>query len=493
MINFPITQADCLYGYIEDYNKSSMDQDSYFGMINNTNQNLDQIEDDSLENRYPFFDQLPYVYSPIPNYYDKINPFIVNFIGKIDFDFIMGSVDLDIEISTFLDEIDELGTFKVQPYIVDGYQYDNIMHDGDKKDVYVNIDDKLTQDQIIEQVKAQDVLGKELKIIVESSTYQNNKVGNYSIILKATDSYGLESKIELKVHVIDITAPKIVQNKDVRIPYGQKITEQELLAYFTITDNVGVISNKFILPTGFEFDKALSYGKYNLTLESKDSSSNTKRFSFVVDVYDGTAPVFSRRNGQISDSITVGYSESLNYDINNIINLFEAVDAIDGNCDIYLKSGRLKMIIGSHVLVLGAKDKVNNESTLSIVVTVVNDIPPIFILSDKIIQTSPARPLTVEQIKQVLENHILKNNFVKNIEFDASEYLNKTDVEGEYIVSYSYLNQNNEKVEDTFEIIVKGDSQAKNTRVSIWTKIRIFFEKLWNWICGRGFKANSEL
>ena len=120
-------------------------------------------------------------------------------------------------------------------------------------------------------------------------------------------------------------------------------------------------------------------------------------------------------------------------------------------------------------------------------------IPPIFILSDKIIQTSPARPLTVEQIKQVLENHILKNNFVKNIEFDASEYLNNTDVEGEYIVSYSYLNQNNEKVEDTFEIIVKGDSQAKNTRVSIWTKIRIFFEKLWNWICGRGFKANSEL
>ena len=127
LINFPITQADCLYGYIEDYNKSSMDQDSYFGMINNTNQNLDQIEDDSLENRYPFFDQLPYVYSPIPNYYDKINPFIVNFIGKIDFDFIMGSGDLDIEISTFLDEIDELGTFKVQPYIVDGYQYDNIM------------------------------------------------------------------------------------------------------------------------------------------------------------------------------------------------------------------------------------------------------------------------------------------------------------------------------------------------------------------------------
>lgn len=493
LINFPITQADCLYGYIEDYNKSSIDQDSYFGMINNTNQNLDQIEDDSLENRYPFFDQLPYVYSPIPNYYDKINPFIVNFIGKIDFDFIMGSGDLDIEISTLLDEIDELGTFKVQPYIVDGYQYDNIMHDGDKKDVYVNIDDKLTQYQIIEQVKAQDVLGKELKIIVESSTYQNNKVGNYSIILKATDSYGLESKIELKVHVIDITAPKIVQNKDVRIPYGQKITEQELLAYFTITDNVGVISNKFILPTGFEFDKALSYGKYNLTLESKDSSSNTKRFSFVVDVYDGTAPVFSRKNGQISDPITVGYSESLNYDINNIINLFEAVDAIDGNCDIYLKSGRLKMIIGSHVLVLGAKDKVNNESTLSIVVTVVNDIPPIFILSDKIIQTSPARPLTVEQIKQVLENHILKNNFVKNIEFDASEYLNNTDVEGEYIVSYSYLNQNNEKVEDTFEIIVKGDSQAKNTRVSIWTKIRIFFEKLWNWICGRGFKANSEL
>lgn len=54
LINFPITQADCLYGYIEDYNKSSMDQDSYFGMINNTNQNLDQIEDDSLENRYPF-------------------------------------------------------------------------------------------------------------------------------------------------------------------------------------------------------------------------------------------------------------------------------------------------------------------------------------------------------------------------------------------------------------------------------------------------------
>ena len=361
--------------------------------------------------------------------------------------------------------------------------------------VYVTSDraEVMTEPNENTQKVATLVKGKELKIIVESSTYQNNKVGNYSIILKATDSYGLESKIELKVHVIDITAPKIVQNKDVRIPYGQKITEQELLAYFTITDNVGVISNKFILPTGFEFDKALSYGKYNLTLESKDSSSNTKRFSFVVDVYDGTAPVFSRKNGQISDPITVGYSESLNYDINNIINLFEAVDAIDGNCDIYLKSGRLKMIIGSHVLVLGAKDKVNNESTLSIVVTVVNDIPPIFILSDKIIQTSPARPLTVEQIKQVLENHILKNNFVKNIEFDASEYLNNTDVEGEYIVSYSYLNQNNEKVEDTFEIIVKGDSQAKNTRVSIWTKIRIFFEKLWNWICGRGFKANSEL
>lgn len=88
-----------------------MDQDSYFGMINNTNQNLDQIEDDSLENRYPFFDQLPYVYSPIQNYYDKINPFIVNFIGKIDFDFIMGSGDLDIEISTLLDEIDEIRNF----------------------------------------------------------------------------------------------------------------------------------------------------------------------------------------------------------------------------------------------------------------------------------------------------------------------------------------------------------------------------------------------
>lgn len=493
LLNFPLTHEDCLYGYIEDYNKSSMDQDSYFGMLNNVNQKLDQIEDDSLENRYPFFDQLPYVNSPISDEYDRINPFIVNFIGKIDFDFIIGSGDLDIDLSDFLDEIDELGTFKIQPYIVDGYQYENIMQNGDKKDVYINIDDKLTQEQILEQVKAKDVLGKDLEIIVESSTYQKDKVGNYNIILKATDSYGLESKIELIVHVIDITAPTIVQNKDVRIAYGQKITEQELLKYFTITDNVEVVSNKFILPTGFEFDKALNYGKYNLILVSADRSLNAKRYEFVVDVYDGTAPVFSRKNGQISDPITLGYSESLNYDINNIIDLFEATDSIDGKCDIYLKSGKLKMILGSQVLVLAAKDKTNNESSLSIVVTVVNDIPPIFILSDKIIQTSPAKPLTLEQIQQVLENHILKNNYVKNLNIDASEYLDNSNTEGEYIINYSYLNNNDEKVEDTFEIIVKGDSQRKVAKVSIWTKIRIFFEKLWNWICGRGFKANSEL
>ena len=457
LLNFPLIEDDYCYGYIEDYNKNSQDQDSFFGMINNTNQELEVVEDDSIDGAYQFFDQLPYVYSPASSNYDKINPFIINFNGKIDFDFVMSSTCLDVDLSDFINSIDELGSFKIQPYIVEGYTYENIMQDGDQKDIYVNIDDNLSQDQILTQVKAQDVLGKGIQFSIESSSYIPNKIGAYNIVLKAEDNYGLVSKITLVVHVVDITAPKIVQKSNIRIAYGQKISEKELLEYFTITDNVKVYFNKFILPDGFAFDTVLKYGKYSLSIVSTDSSSNATRFDFNIDVYDGTAPVFSRIGGQISDPITIGYSKTLNYDINNIISLFEANDAIDGKCDIYLKSGKINMTLGSQTLVLAAKDKMNNESSISIIVTIVNDIPPIFILSDKIIQTTPSNPLSLEQIQQVIERYAIKNEIAKDIKIDATNYLNNSNIEGEYNVSFSYLDQNNQMIKDSINIVVKNE------------------------------------
>ena len=349
---------------------------------------------------------------------------------------------------TFFDEADP-EICKVTAVRATNFEYEDMIKDGGTKTIVLDVDSRYTEEQIISQVKAVDLFGVDVPVTKVSSDYVVGKTGTFNIVISATDSYGQTAQATLICDVRDYAAPVITQKvTEIHYDYGTLLTEAKLLENFELSDNMGTeeLTTKFVYPTGFEISKALVFGSYNLTLEVTDTFNNKATKSFTLQVVDNVAPVISKISGDIGDKIKISYSTIGKNTINTILGYFKATDAIDGNCEIYLKEGKIPSeMAGDFTLKIGAKDKSGNEAVYTINCEVVADLPPVFILSDKLVNATISNPLDLTDLQNIVQKAILKKT-VNNLQINASGYLANSDKVGSYPVSYTYYDDNMEVV-----------------------------------------------
>ena len=119
---------------------------------------------------------------------------------------------------------------------------DGELEDGETAEIYVNVDDPWTIDQILANVSAEDLLGEDVEVKCteeEKAKYDETKLGVYTITITATDKYLQSSTAYLEIHVIDIVNPIIAlaPSKSFVFSTGDTLEFDKISEYFTITDN----------------------------------------------------------------------------------------------------------------------------------------------------------------------------------------------------------------------------------------------------------------
>lgn len=371
----------------------------------------------------------------------------------------------DASENFFLDLDNDLAI--VKSLMRSDYEYDSIIKDGGTKTIVLDVDSRYTEEQIISQVKAVDLFGVDVPVTKVSSDYVIGKTGTFNIVISATDTYGQTAQATLICDVRDYAVPVITQKvSDIHYDYGTLLTEAKLLENFELSDNMGVegLTTKFVYPSGFDINKALVFGKYALTLEVSDAFGNKATKAFTLNVVDNVAPVISKKSGQIGDKIKIAYSTIGKNTINTILNYYNANDAIDGACEIYLKDGKIPSeMAGDFTLKIAAKDKSDNEAVYTVNCEIVADLPPVFILSDKLVNATVSNPLDLTDLQNIVQKAILRKS-VRNLQVNAAGYLATPDKEGSYPVSYTYYDDNNEAQSGAFTLEVTDDTKPVETK-----------------------------
>lgn len=371
----------------------------------------------------------------------------------------------DASENFFLDLDNDLAI--VKSLMRSDYEYDSIVKDGGTKTIVLDVDSKYTEEQIIAQVKAVDLFGVDVPVTKVSSDYVVGKTGTFNIVISATDSYGQTAQATLICDVRDYASPTITQKvSDIHYDYGTLLTEAKLLENFELSDNMGTegLTTKFVYPTGFDISNALVFGKYALTLEVTDAFNNKTTKAFTLNVVDNVAPVISKKSGQIGDKIKVSYSSINKNTINTILNYYSANDAIDGACDVYLKEGKIPSeMAGDFILKIASKDKSGNEAVYTVNCEIVSDLPPVFILSDKLVNATVSNLLDLTDLQNIVQKAILRKS-VRGLQVNAAGYLASPDKVGSYPVSYSYYDDNNEAQSGAFTLEVTDDTKAVETK-----------------------------
>lgn len=373
--------------------------------------------------------------------------------------------DGDASENFFLDLDNDLAI--VKSLMRSDYEYDSIVKDGGTKTIVLDVDSKYTEEQIIAQVKAVDLFGVDVPVTKVSSDYVVGQTGTFNIVISATDTYGQTAQATLICDVRDYASPVITQKvSDIHYDYGILLTEAKLLENFELSDNMGTegLTTKFVYPTGFEISKALVFGKYALTLEVSDAFGNKATKAFTLNVVDNVAPVISKKSGQIGDKIKISYSSINKNTINTILGYYSASDAIDGTCEIYLKEGKIPSeMAGDFTLKIAAKDKSGNEAVYTVNCEIVADLPPVFILSDKLVNATVSNPLDLTDLQNIAQKAILRKS-VRGLQVNAAGYLANPDKVGSYPVSYTYYDDNNEAQSGAFTLEVTDDTKPVETK-----------------------------
>lgn len=371
----------------------------------------------------------------------------------------------DASENFFLDLDNDLAVVKA--LMRSDYEYDSIVKDGGTKTIVLDVDSRYTEEQIISQVKAVDLFGVDVPVTKVSSDYVVGQTGTFNIVISATDSYGQTAQATLICDVRDYAAPSITQKvTDIHYDYGTLLTEAKLLENFELSDNMGFegLTTKFVYPSGFDISQALVFGKYAITLEVTDAFNNKTTKAFTLNVVDNVAPVISKKSGQIGDKIKIAYSSINKNTINTILNYYSANDAIDGACDVYLKDGKIPSeMAGDFTLKIAAKDKSGNEAVYTVNCEIVADLPPVFILSDKLVNATVSNPLDLTDLQNIVQKAILRKS-VRGLQVNAAGYLATPDKVGSYPVSYTYYDDNNEAQSGAFTLEVTDDTKPVETK-----------------------------
>ena len=256
--------------------------------------------------------------------------------------------------------------------------------------------------------------------------------------------------------------------KKVELNSGSPISFENFKKKLEVTDNY--YSPEEITLTcvetsnGFSWDTNLIYGDYAVTIKATDKSNRSENYTISVKVNDAVAPTIKDLSGNVPTSpIRIGLS-ALNSDINSqIISLFKVEDDHDVGLKPTIKNGTVERKVGNYKIVLQADDTAGNHTELLVNIEVFADKVPVFILNPLFAISSPDRPLSSEDIEELIINSLPKNYSNLAIdEEDLNSYLQNSSIECENTIKFTYNDEDSNKKSSALIISVQKAPFSEN-------------------------------
>ena len=392
---------------------------------------------------------------------------------------------------------------------VSGFNMDPLVQDGETAEVYVDVDDPLTIDQILANVSAEDLLGETVQVQcteTEKQKYQSSTIGTYTVTVTATDKYGQTATCYLNIHVVDTVPPEVTLLKALDFAAGETLQFSKVGEYVQVTDNGtghgGTIGNASYTIDGQPFTSDRVWGPsdvgtHTLKVTVADSSGNTAAKEFQITVRDTQAPVITMRDGA-DGNLLIGLSRVLNFSESDFLALFQATDNVTpaGELAWDVEGDFIPSKVGQYDVKVVCTDKAGNKGSYTCHVTVDADLPPVFILSDALVGATAESPLSSAQIQSIVVNALYAGREVSDVLIDDSEYQANATRKGSYPVSYSVKVHSGDGSLSTEEgsLTVRvddsaGDAEEEKTgweRFCEWWTVDFvrFWQRLGNWFRG---------
>lgn len=351
-----------------------------------------------------------------------------------------------------------------------------------------DVDDPISLNELLSGVKAIDDvdgdISKNIQVAEDNYSSNMNKVGNYKIVLEATDSSQNTTQFSLNVSVIDTTKPVI----EGPITFNTQTTENKELIYFLnqvkVKDNYdGSIYGRIVATNDNYTSNRNTEGTYQVNCYVEDSSKNRTEFvvTIVVKYDDRIKPTF---DGKVN--YVVNKNEVVT--IEEIMSGLKVTDNYDGDVknkvvvvsDYYSHAPNR---VGEWKILLSVSDKAGNETTQEITITVKDNNGPAFFIDKQVINIDlKNNNLEVSDLVNMLSR--INGNFEEinyNIVYD--EYTDNKDKAGEYKVVLDIEGEPLELKVNVIEKMYKEEKQPLIKKVlafftNTWLKIKSLFKRI---------------
>ncbi len=226
-------------------------------------------------------------------------------------------------------------------------------------------------------------LTDQIFIIDDDYSGHETTVGSYSVLLGVSDYSGNEAYFELIVHIIDDIPPVIQGPSTILIEQAVAPNIHTLITnYYTFNDDYdGVITEYDILHNTYP-NSDVTAGVYQTTIRIEDNAGNQTERQFSIEVTQSSTT-------SITGPERFNLYMSENPSNNSILSLFQAIDSVtESSLPITIKSSSVPNgfnRVGSFSVTLSTKDSLNKTITKDVVVTLIDDIPPVFMFDDVLV------------------------------------------------------------------------------------------------------------
>lgn len=284
----------------------------------------------------------------------------------------------------------------------------------------------------INHFKFSDEYDKNLKIEVDESKINFNKLGTYPIEVTATNYVGLFERVTATIEIVDKKAPKLVvrENNILNVyNYNYDYLKDIIL---DVSDNYDNLTIDDVIIEGYvDFDIV---NKYELTYIITDSSNNTTSKKVIIDIKDLTKPRIELKKELIFN---------IKGEKPNWYNYFDFFDNYDDFNDLTINFNEKNINfnnLGTQILEVSVTDLSKNKLTNIFEIKVLDLIAPNVIQMEELIITDFASKNNefYKSFFAISDNYDSYND----IEIDVNNFVDYSSV-GEYEVDINFIDTSN--------------------------------------------------
>ncbi|WP_025724649.1 hypothetical protein [Acholeplasma granularum] len=268
-----------------------------------------------------------------------------------------------------------------------------------------------------------------IDVEVDEYTPNKTKTGTYLVTLVVADSSNNTTRLNYYITVKDMDAPVVEKPNDINISYTKTLSMDELIMDIVATDNYSTNIDITIESQNYEQTPNV-VGSYTVIIKVDDNEGNITFVERTINVIDDVAPVI---DGKFEYKITTEDTLSINEIINGLI----INDEVDKDLLVpYIISNNYNLNQkGDHELLIGVKDKFNNESTRKITITITDEIAPVFYIKIPPIMIHQNTTYHVDELLELIESKMAFK--LDNLTINLNEYTHNENKPGIYRIKLS--------------------------------------------------------